>query len=67
MERLENIVRALDADRTRIVILDPAAACQVREGYEEIAPEGDPLIDYIRGHYRIEADYNLYVIMVRSD
>jgi hypothetical protein len=67
MRRLEDAARALDADGTRIVILDSASACQVREGYEDATSEGDPLIDYIRAHYRVEADYNFYVIMVRSD
>jgi hypothetical protein len=61
------MVRALEADRTPIVILDSAAACQVREDYEEPATGSDPLIDYIRAHYRVEFDYDIYVIMIRSD
>jgi hypothetical protein len=67
MKRLEEMVRALEADRTPIVILDSAAACQVREDYEEPATGSDPLIDYIRAHYRVEFDYDIYVIMIRSD
>lgn len=67
LERLKEIALALDADRTPIVILDPAAACQVRSGWDEAGLEDEPLIDYIKTHYSIEADLGVYVIMTRSD
>lgn len=66
LERLENAARALDADKTRFVILDPAAACQVRTGPDERIFESEPLIDYVREHYSIEADFGAYVVMRRT-
>jgi hypothetical protein len=66
LDRLENTARALEAAKTRIVILDPAAACQVRAGWDESAVEDEPLISYIKKNYSIEADLGVYVIMVRS-
>jgi hypothetical protein len=67
MERLENAALALEADRTKIVILDPAAACQVREGWDDGGMEDEPLIAYIKKHYSVVADLGVYVIMTRSD
>ena len=67
LERLEDTARALEADRTPIVILDPAAACQVRAEWEEAGIEDEPLIKYIKSHYTIEADLGVYVIMRRAD
>ncbi|NQU08934.1 MAG: hypothetical protein HQ583_10245 [Candidatus Abyssubacteria bacterium] len=66
LERLENAARALEADKTRFVILDPAAACQVRTGPDERIFESEPLIDYVRKHYSIEADFGAYVVMRRT-
>lgn len=67
LERLEDAARALEADRTPIVILDPAAACQVRAEWDEAGIEDEPLIRYIKDHYSIEADLGVYVIMRRED
>jgi 4-amino-4-deoxy-L-arabinose transferase-like glycosyltransferase len=67
LERLEDTARALEADKTPIVILDPAAACQMRDEWEEAGNEDEPLIKYIKSHYTIEADLGDYVIMRRAD
>ena len=67
MERLESAARALDADKTPVVILDPAAACQVRPGWDEAGYGSEPLIDYIRRNYSISFDNGVYVIMTRSE
>jgi hypothetical protein len=66
LEHLENAARMLDAARTPIVILDPAAACQVRPEWEKSGVEDEPLISYIKSHYTIAADIGVYVIMRRS-
>ncbi len=67
MKRLENAALALEADRTRIVVLNPAAACQIREGWDDRGMEDEPLIAYIKKHYSVVADLGVYVIMTRSD
>jgi hypothetical protein len=67
LERLEGAARILEADKTPVVILDPAAACQVRAGWDETGIEDEPLIAYIKENYTIEADIGVYVIMRRSD
>jgi hypothetical protein len=65
LERLEDAARMLEADKTPVVILDPAAACQVRAGWDETGIEEEPLISYIKSNYKIEADIGVYVIMRR--
>jgi hypothetical protein len=67
LERLEDAARMLDADKTPVVILDPAAACQVRADWDEAGIEDEPLISYIKSHYTIEADIGVYVIMRRLE
>ena len=67
LERLEDAARMLEAAKTPVVILDPAAACQVRAGWDETGIEDEPLISYIKSNYTIEADIGVYVIMRRSD
>jgi len=67
LERLQAAVKEVDADKTRVIVLDPAISCKVGEQTDENAPPGDPLVEYIREHYRIAADYGVYVVMTRSD
>ncbi len=67
MERLENAARMLDEDKTPLVVLDPAAACQVRDGWEEAGFESEPLIDYVKRHYSIRLDNGAFVVMTRDD
>ncbi len=65
LERLEKTVRSLEADKTPLVVLDPASSCQVTGDVNEYG--FDPLVEYLRTHYRIEVEYGPYVIMTRSD
>ncbi len=67
LERLSAAARALDSDKTPLVVLDPAAACQVRPGWDEAGRESEPLIDYIRRHYSIAFDNGAFVVMTRRD
>jgi len=67
LKRLENAAHALEADRTPLVVLDPAAACQVREGWDAGGLEDEPLINYVKSHYSVEADLGAFVIMRRRD
>lgn len=67
MKHLENAARMLDEDKTPLVVLDPAAACQVRDGWEEAGFESDPLIDYVKRHYSIRLDNGVFVVMTRDD
>jgi len=67
LERLENAAKELEADRTPLIVLDPAASCQVRDEEGIDLYTGDPLVEYIREHYHIEADYGEYVVMMRVD
>lgn len=66
-QRLLTVVEDLDADHTRWIVMDPATSCQIVDRKWAAAASSDPLIEYITMHYRIEAEFASYIILVRSD
>lgn len=66
-ERLVRAARDVDASKTPLIVVDPAASCQITGNLREVAFASDPLVNYILRHYRVRAEYGDFVVMMRSE
>jgi hypothetical protein len=67
--QMAEVIADLEADRTRLVILDPTASWDQFKAALPYADERqfreNPLLRYIAGNYRKVADYGGFVVMER--
>jgi 4-amino-4-deoxy-L-arabinose transferase-like glycosyltransferase len=70
-EQMSEIIAALEQDRTRWVILDPAASWRQYKAALPYADEEEfrrnPLLRYIRTNYRKTVDYSGFELMERAE
>ena len=75
-QQFQELLRELAADRTRVVLFEPAFREKIIVGFPSASPEvlasQDPVGDYIATHYRACAslpsqDFRRFLFMVRQD